>query len=339
MPRYRNNFSRDRGSNLGGFIFLFFILGGFGVISGILSVVLPLLPIIALFYFLFNSNKNINNNKMKTNYYSNIGQRTNYSQTLRKTNYDSKRSNIIDSHMDEINDKLDRYFDENEKLNISGDINLRLKTNDYISPKSLNVYKGDNFVSTFEELSIKYPKLYEQIMKYILSLKLDRNKPNSKKVKQEVLNEEEYVDKYNTSSFIDKINLLNNDIPDEDISNGLYETSSLLSQLENLSKKDPKKSEKLDKLYKYYLPMLVKNLEQFTGLQYVKNDDLKTTQDKLKKNISLVNEAIKSLASSLYEDDFINLSADMNTLESLLKNDGYDAASNINSYKGGNYER
>ena len=47
--------------------------------------------------------------------------------------------------------------------------------------------------------------------------------------------------------FIEEITSLNNDIPDEEISNGLYETA-LLKQVQTLESKFPNSKDKLKKL-------------------------------------------------------------------------------------------
>ena len=44
---------------------------------------------------------------------------------------------------------------------------------------------------------------------------------------------------------------------------------------------------------------------------------------------------MKTLAASLCEEDFINLSADISTLESLLKKDGLAGDNRLSQFKGG----
>ena len=45
-------------------------------------------------------------------------------------------------------------------------------------------------------------------------------------------------------------------------------------------------------------------------------------EEKLIKTIILCNEAIKTLLASLNEEDLLNMSVNMNTLENILKKDG-----------------
>ena len=119
------------------------------------------------------------------------------------------------------------------------------------------------------------------------------------------------------------INSLNNDIPDEEISNGLFETSALLKQIDMLETKFPESSKKMQKMYDYYLPYLTRILQQYTNLQTVKSDaNYERNVEQLKGTIKSINEALNTIIPSMSDSDFTNLSADMATLEALLRKDG-----------------
>ena len=122
--------------------------------------------------------------------------------------------------------------------------------------------------------------------------------------------------------YINRIDTLNKAIPNEEITNGLYQTCDLLKQID-LSNSE-KKSEKLKKLYDYYLPILVNILEKYHQLDSspIKGEELETCKTQLIKTILLINQALKTIYSSLHEEDYMNLNADITTLQSLLKKDG-----------------
>ena len=132
-------------------------------------------------------------------------------------------------------------------------------------------------------------------------------------------------------SFRDTINDLNDAIPDEEISNSLYETTSLLKQLSDLEKRFPDQKPRLNKLYKTYLPYLVEILNQYKTLQHVETDaNYKENEENLKKTIGHINAAMRDhLIPSMSESDSINLSADMSTLEAMLRKDGMTADDDI----------
>ena len=71
------------------------------------------------------------------------------------------------------------------------------------------------------------------------------------------------------------------------------------------------------------MPILINILGQYKDLQLANSsDNLAKTKDKLHKSIILINDAMKTIISTLCEDDMINLSADISTLEAILKKDG-----------------
>ena len=124
-------------------------------------------------------------------------------------------------------------------------------------------------------------------------------------------------------SYIDQINALNDAIPDEEISNGLFETCALLKQAQKLEITFPASKGKLKKLYEYYLPILVRILKQYDALQTAQTDpNYAETKEKLGKTVVLINDAMKNMIASYTDQDFINLSADMATLNAVLKKDG-----------------
>ncbi len=131
--------------------------------------------------------------------------------------------------------------------------------------------------------------------------------------------------------FRETINELNNDIPDEAISNSLYETSALLKQLGELEEKFPKSSDKLTKLYETYLPYLIQILKQYTKMQNVATDpNYKENEENLKKTINHINAAMRErLIPSMSEYDSTNLAADMNTLDAMLRRDGMSDENDI----------
>ena len=127
-----------------------------------------------------------------------------------------------------------------------------------------------------------------------------------------------------TLKFIEKINQLNNEIDNEQITSGLNQTCALLKHISILEKKFPESQDKLTKLKQYYLPILLDILENYKQLNPSVHDheEFKKSEERLIKTIILINEAIKTISVDMHEDDFMNLSADISTLEALLKKDG-----------------
>ncbi len=251
-----------------------------------------------------------------------------FSSYKRKEHY--QRSETESSKVAKINIYLRKYFRTRKSVNVVDSVELRLRDEQYASLSSLDVYRNNAYICSFNDYHRRYPESYQAILNDLL--RLVSNAP----IQDEVIDAEvvenpqpKQQEKPKTSSdnaaqsFIDEINHLNNDIPDEEISNGLYETCALLKQIQTLEEKFPNSKDKLKKLYEYYLPILTKILKQYRNLQYAKTDSAyEETREKLTKTIHLINDAMGKIISSMTDEDFINLSADISTLEAVLKKDG-----------------
>lgn len=227
-----------------------------------------------------------------------------------------------------INVYLRKYFSSNSQLDMPNNIDLVLRENVYKSLYSLDAYRDGVRIGTLAEFRKRYGDIYDQMFDTLLSMAInDRTVPKGEVIDAEIIDEK----KRETSSgeekramyFVRVINDLNDDIPDEEISNGLYESCALLRQMQAMEEKFPDSKAKVDKLYQYYLPIQVRILNQYAKLQNVKSDpNYDATVENLKKTIGLVNQAMEQLISDMSDSDFINLTADMSTLEAVLQKDG-----------------
>lgn len=235
--------------------------------------------------------------------------------------------------MAQINVWLRRWFRSHDRLELANGIGLRVHGGRYASLSSLDVYRNNSLSGTMQDFENRYPEEWNAVMNELLSKSRHEEKddvidaevvetPPQETVKEEKKPEEK-KEPSKAQSYIDQINDLNTDITDEEISEGLYETSSLLKQIQTLSVKFPDSRPKLKKLYEYYLPILIRSLKQFDNLQSARTDpSYQETRDKLARTVTLINSAMKKIISSMTDDDFINLSADLSTLESVLQKDG-----------------
>ncbi len=233
----------------------------------------------------------------------------------------------------------------------SHNIVLTLKNDRFSSLDALEVDCDGHYFRTVADFRRDYPQIYDQMFDTLLTME-----QNDVAVKQPEIVDVEYVPKTGTasasakakkkekeekaaeapkpsdaSSFREAINALNEGIPDEEISNGLYETSALLKQLDDLERAFPAQKGKLNKLYNNYLPYLIGILQQYTKMQHVQTDaNYERNVQGLKDTISHINSAMKDrLIPAMSESDSINLSADMSTLEAMLRKDGMTADDDI----------
>ena len=299
-------------------LILFIILGG-----GI-GALLPLFLIIAVVVAIAMAS--VSSYKKQDSFTQNFSNFTTY-----KRNGSYQRSESESSKLAKINMYLRKYFRTRNSVTVIDNIELRLREEKFASLASLDVYRNNSLICSFNDYQRRYPESYSAIIEDLL--RLSNNAPIQDEVfdaevvenpqQQEQPKQNTAKQTKNSQYYIDEINGLNNDIPDEEISNGLYETCSLLKQIQTLEEKFPNSKDKLKKLYEYYLPILTKILKQYRNLQYAKTDpSYEETKNKLTRTIHLINDAMSKIISSMTDEDFINLSADISTLEAVLKKDG-----------------
>lgn len=245
----------------------------------------------------------------------------------------------------QVYEYLRRHFSKKRIMDMPNNIDLVLRTKTYKTLSNLDVYRNGRRVGTLSEFRRRYSDMYDQIIDTLVSMAA-ANAQTTPVVDAEIVEKEETVKpaeevkkeetKPGSAYYIQVINDLNDDIPDSDISNSLYETTALLKQIQYFEEKFPDSRNKLDKLYTHYLPILTRILKQYTLLQVAKTDpSYESTYTDLKKTISLINQAMQTIISSMTDNDFINLSADMSTLEAVLQKDGLTGDGDISQVMNG----
>ncbi len=251
---------------------------------------------------------------------------------IRSTQSSQVKSNKSTSYVKnsknaQIDRVLSQYFKNNVSLVIFDDLAISTQGGTYTTVDNLYITHKDEKVCQLKEFKQYYPEAYDRIIEALAELakkpnkikKEEKKKPEEKKEKKEKIDSFSEAEKY-----IDKINNLNRDLSNEEVTNGLYQTCDLLKQIDLVDREDGTVDPKLNKLYEYYLPILIGILENYKRLSdsAIKGEEYKKCETQLVKTIKLINEALKTIYNSLHESEYMNLNADINTLQSLLKQDG-----------------
>ena len=311
-----------------GFIWLFILLFFFGT-GGFIPVIVMAAVLFAILSVISSISKSSTTN---TRSYSNNP----YSRTYTANNANQTRSTLTPAELATINVFLRKYFQSHASLSVLADVQLRIHGRSYNSLSSLDAYRNGNYVCGLNEFGRRYPDMYSEILRVLASQANNAQANKSDVYDAEVVTPAEKASTAQTTTptpepkkevcaqdFLNQINELNEDIPDKEISDGLFETCALLKQISTMEKKFPASRPKLDKLYVHYLPILIKVLTQYDNLQIAKTDpNYDKTRDQLQRTLLMINNAMKKLISSLTDSDFINLSADLSTLEAVLQKDG-----------------
>ena len=298
---------RRNGSGFGFFgLILFFMIFG-DLIGGITAALMSLIPLGAIGLLVYSIVKGGDSNK-----------KNDFKRTVPK----KKVYSMKNGDLNKIDKKLANYFKHNISLPVVDDISLTTQSGKFTTADQLYLTYKDEKICKLGEFNSQYGDVYKKIMDLLLVFSTKDEDFLKAEVKVE---EPKKKNKLSSGEkYIERINELNNSIPQEEITNGLYQTCDLLKQLKYLTEnKDD--NPKVTKLYDYYLPILVSALEKYKKLQDSKviNDDFKQTEAGLIKTIVLINEALKTIIGSMQEDDYMNINADVSTLQSLLKKDGY----------------
>lgn len=296
-------------------VLFFMVIFGFGgIFSGLLF---PL-----IIFFIIYKSVTKNNEERQT--------------IRRRSSSGQSRMRLSGRQSDLVNEALSRYFRTHEKLPLLEEISLRPEKAEYTGLRNLVLLKDDDCIGTLDEFGERYPRLYNEILRLLVEFakqpQTEEKPQTTADQKPEVPAEEADLPQAEPAqpeldraeAYIEKINALNTEIANESITNGLYQTCALLKHLAIAEEKFPENKDKLDKLYQYYLPILLDILENYKniGQSASNHEDFHEAEDRLNKTIILINEAMKTISATMAEDDLMSLSADMTTLEALLKKDG-----------------
>ena len=314
MPIFYFGGGPRRGRGGGGLALLFFLLV-FGepllyILGLSISALLPLLLGGVAIWAIVKAIKGLIENKK--------------SNPSNKTQYTQKKTTSTTSNADytKIDKKLTSYFKKNVSLPVINGISLVTQDGNYTALDQLYISYKDEKVCKLAEFRDDYPEIYNRIFSLLVAFAKQPDSVMAQEVNTEETKRGETLS--DAQKYIDKISSLNAQIPQEEITNGLYQTCDLLNKIEK-SKHSKQDEQKLNKLYDYYLPILTGILENYKQLQdnAVKGDEFKKCEAQLIKTIMLINQALKTLYSDMHEDDYMNINADINTLQTLLQKDGY----------------
>ena len=133
--------------------------------------------------------------------------------------------------------------------------------------------------------------------------------------------------------YIGQIRHLNDLLPGEEISEKLDTLENTCRQLFSYVKQNPSKLPQLRKFMCYYLPMVLKLVEAYHRMETsgVQSQSAENSKAEILQALDNINLAFQNLLHRLMENDFMNLSADISVLETMLAQEGLtDDPNNLN---------
>ncbi len=250
-----------------------------------------------------------------------INQKSNFGEKFFQTGWENPSSTISNDVISgmsneerrEIERALKEFFKTRDRLIIYEDVSLRPWKGRFMNISSLVLYKGDEAIAMMGDLNSSNPEICQKIVDFLTGKSEARRMSDVSK--KEMPNSR-------ANEFIKKIEDVNVQIPDSRITNGLYETVELLKDVRVLEQKEPD-SEKLRKLYEYYLPIMMSVLHKFKNVKSTPNSKVYLeTHDQLVQTIDMINEALGNITKDHFGEEMTDINVDAKTLQSILRKDG-----------------
>lgn len=123
---------------------------------------------------------------------------------------------------------------------------------------------------------------------------------------------------------LEQIRSENDRLPEPEISEQIDTIESIANQIFKAVIDQPKKAAQIRRFMDYYLPTTLKMLVAFRRMEEgnVTGENADNARQRIRSSLDMVIEAFKKQLARLYEDDTLDITTDMDVLETMLKQDG-----------------
>lgn len=117
---------------------------------------------------------------------------------------------------------------------------------------------------------------------------------------------------------------LNDRIEGEAISEKLYRLENLLKEIFDRVQEHPEQLHRMHKLMDYYLPTMLKLVEQYAEFDEISSpgEDILDAKKEIEKTLDMINQAFVTLLNNLFRDAAFDASADAQVLQTMLAREG-----------------
>jgi 5-bromo-4-chloroindolyl phosphate hydrolysis protein len=126
------------------------------------------------------------------------------------------------------------------------------------------------------------------------------------------------------SDYLRQIREANEALPEKEISDKLDQLENVTARIFVCVEQHPEKLPDIRSFMRYYLPTTLKLVKAYREFeeQPVQGENIKKAKAEIERALDTVNVAFANLLDSLFEDDALDISADVSTLETLLRQGG-----------------
>ena len=120
---------------------------------------------------------------------------------------------------------------------------------------------------------------------------------------------------------LDALHKLNDEIPDKQLSDAMDRMEKAGRSIADTVAKTPDKARNIDRFARYYLPEMVKLMGAYAELekQGVKGENADQIEADLRRNADTTAAAFENLLDALYSAEAMDISTDIEVLDSILK--------------------
>ena len=122
-----------------------------------------------------------------------------------------------------------------------------------------------------------------------------------------------------------------NKIEDSELRQNIRDVSDTITKIIDTIEKEPKKLNKMNNFFEYYLPVTLNILTRYDEIenQRLSSEESKKFMSQTKNMMEKINNAFKNQLSNLYQSDIVDTDAEMKVFEGMLKVDGYDTSTDF----------
>ena len=122
-----------------------------------------------------------------------------------------------------------------------------------------------------------------------------------------------------------------NKIEDAPLRQNIRAVSETIGKIIDTIEKNPKKYNKMNNFFEYYLPVTLNILNRYDEIenQRLNSEESRKFMMQTKNMMEKINNAFKNQLANLYQSDIVDTDAEMKVFDSMLKADGYDTSNDF----------
>ena len=122
-----------------------------------------------------------------------------------------------------------------------------------------------------------------------------------------------------------------NKIEDAPLRQNIRDVSETIGKIIDTIEKNPKKHNKMNNFFEYYLPVTLNILNRYDEIenQRLNSEESRKFMMQTKNMMEKINNAFKNQLANLYQSDIVDTDAEMKVFDSMLKADGYDTSNDF----------